>query len=263
MVLIPEGTYTMGSTDPDITETAPPHRVHVDAFYMDIYEVTNEQFARFLNALKEQGRLTEQKRKEWVVIRTDLFSQERKDWWPTEILYEDGLYRAFPNFERHPVNSVSWFAAQAYCQWAGKRLPTEAEWEWAARGGLEGKRYPWGNAIPTMGVIFGRVWTDNQAPVPTEPVGNYHPNGYGLYDMAGNVWEWCYDWYDPNYYKRSPEDNPRGPSEGTLKVLRGGSWFNGPIFLRVALRNFGDPYALQDAVGFRCVMDIPKEREGK
>jgi formylglycine-generating enzyme required for sulfatase activity len=256
MVLIPAGSFTMGAGG---SSGLRPHKVYTDAFYMDAYEVTTELFAKFLNANKEKG--NDGERLNWIVIRSDLLTEERKEGWPAEIIVEDGVYRAFPSFERNPVNSLSWFAAKAYCEWAGKRLPTEAEWEKAARGGLEGRIYPWGNEIPTGGVIFNLKWTDNRAMAPSEPVGNYHPNGYGLYDMAGNVWEWCYDWFDPDYYAKSPENNPRGPQNGTMKVLRGGSWFNSAYYLRLDLRNVADPNAMDAAVGFRCVMDADKAGE--
>ena len=259
MMLIPAGTFTMGS--PDYVEGKfgfKPHKVYTDAFYMDKYEVTNGQFARFLNHLAATGH----KKDIWdfVVTRSDLQTAGRKDWWPTEIILEGGNYKPFPSFERYPVISVSWFAAYDYCKWAGERLPTEAEWEKAARGGLEGKIYPWGNEIPTGGVIFSRSWTDNSVPAPVEQVGNYFPNGYGLYDMAGNVWEFCSDWYDENYYEHSPQNNPKGPEKGQLKVARGGSWYNSALFLRVDYRNTADPYATDDAVGFRCAKDAGENK---
>jgi formylglycine-generating enzyme required for sulfatase activity len=257
MVLINGGASTMGSEEDDLKKTAPPHTVSVRDFYLDIYEVTNEHFAEFLNdATPSEGE--EGVRYKWVVLRNDLTHPSRASWWPTEIMFEDGEYRALEGFEKHPVIVVSWYAANEYCKWAGKRLPTEAEWEYAARGGKKKKIYPWGNAVPTGGVIFGRRWTSNQGPPPTENVGSYYPNNYGVYDMAGNVWEWTNDWYDEAYYKDSPEDNPKGPETGEAKVLRGGSWFNSPVALRVALRNFATPDALIEDTGFRCAKDISK-----
>lgn len=263
MSYVPEGSFKMGSDEPDIVLSAGPvHRVTTDAFYMDRYEITNRQYADFLNAAKpSEG--PDGSRPKWVVLRSDLEETGKENWWPTEIIMVNGVYRAFEGYETLPAITVSWDGARVYCEWAAERLPTEAEWEKAARGGLEGKVYEWGNEIPTGGVIFDRSWKDNQRPAPTEPVGNYHPNGYGLYDMAGNVWEWCSDWYDQNYYKTSPSDNPKGPDSGNFKVLRGGSWYNNAYVLRVALRNSSTPTNQNDAVGFRCVKDAKQVIEEK
>lgn len=253
MALIPGGSFIMGSTENNSShhDERPAHKVYLDEFYIDIYEVTNEEFARFLNTIKPD----EKKAKGWIVLRNDLDTEETKDWWPAEIVYEDGVYRPVKGFERHPVNSVSWYAADAYCRWMGKRLPTEAEWEKAARGGLTGRLYPWGDEYPTMGIVYNRVWKDNSFPVPTEQVGNYHPNGYGIWDMAGNVAEWVSDWYDPEYYRRSSKKNPGGPDKGTEKVIRGGSWAGDANSLRVAARSHAAPDSLPSGVGFRCVRD--------
>ncbi|MDP2166786.1 MAG: formylglycine-generating enzyme family protein [Thermodesulfovibrionales bacterium] len=257
MVIIPGGEFLMGSEDEDLIANAMPHKVYVSSFYMDKYEATNRLFAEFLNSVQPPEGKNEL-RWNWVVLRSDLGNEERSMWWPTEILYdkEKQKYYAFAGYEDFPVLSVSWHAADEYCKWAAKRLPTEAEWERAARGGLQGKAYPWGNEIPTGGIIFEKRWLSNAIPPPTESVGNYHPNGYGLYDMAGNVWEWCADWYDTDYYKKSPKKNPRGPDTGQTKALRGGSWFNSAIVMRVAFRNNNPPTNLDDAVGFRCAMDL-------
>jgi sulfatase modifying factor 1 len=261
MVLVSAGTFLMGSpligNNPLAAypkEETPRHKVYLDSFYIDKYEVTNGQFASFLSsAMSEKG--FKDKRPKWVVIRNDLDTPEKKDWWPTEIVHENGSYRAMPGFEKYPVISVSWYAADAYCRWAGKRLPTEAEWEYAARGGLDEKKYTWGDELPTSGVIFKRRWTSNAYPAPTLEVGTYYPNGYGIFDMAGNVAEWCADWYAPDYYGRSPRDNPKGPDAGTAKVIRGGSWASDHVLLRVGFRSFGTPDKLKSGVGFRCAKD--------
>jgi formylglycine-generating enzyme required for sulfatase activity len=253
MVLIPAGDFLMGSPESRAypTEENPQHTVYVDAFYMDAYEVTNEEFAEFLSAVKS-GADFEKHRENWVVIRNDIEKEEKSDWWPTEIELDNGSYRAVPGFERYPVLSVSWYAADAYCRRAGKRLPTEAEWEKAARGGLEKMQYPWGNEVPTGGVVFKRSWQDNAYPAPAGEVGNYYANGYGIYDMSGNVSEWCSDWYAADYYRSSPLRNPRGPESGLLKVIRGGSWMNTAAFLRVACRSKGSPESMNSGLGFRC-----------
>jgi formylglycine-generating enzyme required for sulfatase activity len=286
MKQVPGGTFIMGSEEPDLAQIAPVHKVYLKTFFIDEHPVTNRHFAEFLNSMRpaekentggqeqvdaegvpdgdvapSDGKVPE--RFKWVALRSDLDIEGRKGWWPTEILYERGNYVALEGFEDYPVVSVSYEAAAKYCNWVGKRLPTEAEWEKAARGGLRQKKFSWGDALPTEGIVFNRQWTDNQSPVPLENVKIYLPNGYGLYNMSGMVWEWCSDWFDPFYYKNSPKKNPTGPESGNLKVLRGGSWFNAANALRVALRNFIVPQALDETTGFRCVTDFPGEHNVK
>ena len=228
MVLIPAGNFQMGSDDGEDDEK-PVHTVYADAFYMDKYEVTNAQYRRFVQATK--------------------YSE------PTGYGYVDGEWRGgfrpwsdnrFSGDDQ-PVVCVSWADAQAYAEWAGKRLPTEAEWEKAARGGLIGMEYPCGNEIAEENANYG----DNIGNA--TPVDSYPPNSYGLYDMAGNVWEWCADWYDENYYANSVSLNPIGPDSGTVRVLRGGSWYYNPFALRVAFRFNFNPSLTYSLVGFRCV----------
>jgi formylglycine-generating enzyme required for sulfatase activity len=257
MALIPGGTYDMGSTEEDLVETAPIHRVYISNFYMDIHPVTNWQFARFLNDTNPpEG---PDGARDWlVVLRSDLNDPERKNWWPTEISYEHGRYIAYKGYKDNPVLSVSWTAADEYCKWAGKRLPTEAEWEKAARGGLKGMKFVWGDEIPTSEIIHSKSWKSNKKAAPLGPAKSGKPNGYGLYNMAGGIWEWCFDWYEPNYYHNSMRKDPQGPESGRFKSLRGGSWFNNPPGLRVALRNFLDFMAMDETTGFRCASNVPQ-----
>jgi sulfatase modifying factor 1 len=187
MALIPAGEFQMGSNDGEDNEK-PIHTVYLDAFHIDIYEVTNAQYKKFMDATG----------------------------------YKAPYYWSYPDYNapNNPVVAVRWEDAKAYADWAEKRLPTEAEWEKAARGGLAGKMYPWGNTVThdnanDDGTGGKDVWEY------TSPVGSFAPNGYGLYDMAGNVFEWCADFSDNNYYANSPKSNPTGPASGEYRILRG------------------------------------------
>jgi len=233
MKLIPAGEFLMGD-DQGTDEERPAHPVWVDAFYMDVHEVTNAQYRRFVEAtgwrepvgfVKIDGRL-------------------RRDF----RLWADPRF----NQPQQPVVCVKWSDAVAYCEWVGARLPTEAEWERAARGGLVGKKYPWGDEEPT-----GRANVGGKGPV---AVGSYPANGFGLHDMAGNVWEWCADWLDSGYYTRSPRRNPTGPPDGRHRLVRGGGWLQGPFEVRCAARHHGcdtsnpEAYPMYGWWGFRCAL---------
>ncbi len=229
MALIPAGYFAMGSKDGGGAER-PRHWVWLDAFYIDRYEVTNRQYEEFVKATGHAG------------------PAFRKD--------------ARFNAPDQPVVGVSWDDAAAFCKWTGKRLPTEAEWEKAARGGNEGKRFPWGDEAPAGKATFGQN-PDTGRPT---PVGKYPPNGYGLYDMAGNVWEWCADGYDRDYYRVSPVRNPGGPDRAEDRVVRGGSWIGSGLVefyddvLRCAFRRPHPPDDKPDDFGFRCAMSPPTGR---
>jgi formylglycine-generating enzyme required for sulfatase activity len=219
MALVPAGEFTMGSNLAD--DEKPVHRVYLNAFYMDKYEVTVGQYAKYLEA-------------------TDM--EEPPDW---HIMNQ-------PQHQKRPVVNMDWEDAVMFCKWAGKRLPTEAEWEKAARG-TDGRIYPWGNEAPTrLHANYGRKeWNNHLALI---PVGSFEEgrSPYGIYDMAGNAWEWVSDWYDYDYYKNSPRRNPIGPATGDAKVVRGGSWLYVPEFLRSAHRFAAQPTNRHFGYGFRC-----------
>ena len=247
MVPIHGGKFQMGSNDGANNER-PVHPVSVYSFCMDKYEVTNLEYQKFV--LANPG---------WQKDKIDgRFHDGRylKHWTGNE----------YPNGKAdHPVVYVSWYAAMAYAQWTGKRLPTEAEWEYAARGGLSGKKYPWGDGIDSSKANYDRNVKDTTA------VGKYPPNKYGLYDMAGNVWEWCLDEYDENFYSVFPHGNPLSGTNiiagdytidwvinnfteiKTNRVFRGGSWPDNPKFVRVANRGRNTPTYANYFFGFRCV----------
>lgn len=229
MVLVPAGSFEMGDHfDDGEADELPVHQVELDAFYMDRYEVTIGQYKRFLRETT-CGTLPDQT-PDWIVEKAIAAAQKGVQ----------QLVGFTTPTDNHPVVGISFSDAQAYTQWAGKRLPTEAEWEYAARGGLVGKRYVGGNQPPEgahcnfVGFFGGEPADDGY--LYTAPVGNYDANGYGLSDMAGNVWEWCADWYSENYYANSVPKNPKGPETGTERVLRGSGWSSYLQHLRLSRR---------------------------
>ena len=243
MVRIPAGEFQMGSNE--TVETSPRHTVYLDEFYIDTYEVTNAQFKAFIDANPE-----------W---RKNNISSEYHNGNYLRLWDRDDYPRGKAN---HPVVYVSWYAAMAYAKWKGKRLPTEAEWEKAARGGMTGRRYVWGNARHPGKANYGYYGKH------TRPVGSYLPNGYGLHDMGGNVWELCLDQYDRNFYRNSPKENPvAGVSDikalmadftnvQTIRVSRGGSW-NTPGPAQAATRGNDKPTNTNSWLGFRCAKSTP------
>jgi formylglycine-generating enzyme required for sulfatase activity len=202
MALIPAGPFEMGAAGTQALEDERPlHRVALDAFMMDVHEVTTAQYGAFLSATGHPA--------PWL--------------WETVNLAQHA---------DRPVIGVDWHDADAYCRWRGKRLPTEAEWEKAARG-VDGRLYPWGNQVPTKDVAnfaLGARFSYSQVLMPVQSYES-GKSPFGLYQMAGNVGEWVSDWYGANYYERSPESNPPGPENGQFKVLRGGSWSDLPKYL--------------------------------
>ena len=226
MVLIPGGEFAMGD-DRGQDDEQPVHRVTLNTFYLDAYEVTVSRYTEFLHAQNPDPPF------KWH--EADLGAHAHK-----------------------PVIGVNWYDARDYCRWVGKRLPTEAEWEFAARGS-EGRIYPWGNAHPTKGhTNAGQTkWRgyDTLSTVGQLALGKT-PDG--IYDLAGNLWEWVADWYDASYYRFTPRDNPSGPSAGPLRSLRGGAWNNDSTAIRSANRAGYAPDARRNDVGFRCARDAQR-----
>ena len=259
MALIPAGTFLMGSRD-KAPDEAPVHEVALAAFWMDRHEVTVAEFAAFVAAT---GYRTEAERFGW----SGVFDAARGEWTRADGAdwrRPEGPGTSAPPDE--PVTQVSWNDATAFARWAGKRLPTEAEWEYAARGGLAGRTYAWGDELRPGGKVMANWWqgvfpfhdTGEDGYRGRAPVGRFPPNGYGLYDVIGNVWEWCADWYEAAYYRRSPGRAPRGPEAGRERVMRGGSWMCSENFCsnyRVASRSHATPDSGLDNVGFRCARD--------
>ncbi len=228
MQLIPSGTFLMGNPDEHLgdADELPVHEVYIDAFYIDIFEVTNAKYQQF-------------------VVATN---------YPPPPLWHDEKF----NQPDNPVVNIKWVDAMAYAKWANKRLPTEAEWEYAARGNLIGKKFPSGDTITQNDANYGGeegvdIWRW------TSPVGSFSPNGFGLYDMAGNVWEWCFDEYSAEFYSVSSKNNPKygresAPENENFRILRGGGWGGSSNDLRVADRWYH--LTSGSTIGFRCVMDV-------
>jgi formylglycine-generating enzyme len=221
MVPIPAGEFLMGREGEG--DASPPHTVRLHAFLIDRYEVTNAEYAAFCRAT----------------------GHDLPRFWG------NAAFRSGPKYPDHPVVFVSSGDARAYATWRGKRLPTEAEWEYAARGGLAGRKYVDGDELDSTRVNFTKTHADGPL-----AVGSYAANGYGLYDMAGNVQEWVADRFAPGYFASSPADDPQGPEKGGQRVIRGGGWATGPGCMQVSQR-YGLPGNWVDFnVGFRCARDV-------
>ena len=295
MVWVPGGKFWMGSNDGQPDEI-PAHEVTVHGFWMDQTEVTNEEFERFVKAT---GYITMAERKpdpkdfpnvppENLVAGSVVFAPPPGDvpldnhmlWWEyrpgANWRYPEGPNSNLQGREKHPVVHVCWDDAVAYAKWAGKRLPTEAEWEFAARGGLDRQPFAWGSEKVPGNKWMANIW---QGRFPNEnklsdgfrgtsPVATFPPNAYGLYDLSGNVWEWCADWYRMDYYARGESDNPKGPADsfdprepGTAKrVMRGGSYLCSELYCegyKPGARMKSSPDTGLSHTGFRCVKEAP------
>ena len=282
MRLLPGGAFLMG-TNGDYGFPAdgegPAHAVTLAPFYLDATCVTNEQFNAFVNAT---GHKTDSERFGWSFVffghltaaqiaRSVRSTVLASEWWyrvdGASWRHPEGPGSSIKQRWRHPVVHVSWHDAQAYAAWAGKRLPTEAEWEHAARGGLEQKRFPGGDDLEPDGKHLMNVWQGTFPSCNTEADGFYGPapakcykaNGYGLYQMTGNVWEWCWDWFDAGYYTHRSAENPTGPAAGDRRVMRGGSYLCHASYCnryRTDARSSNTPDSATTNLGFRCARDV-------
>ena len=268
-----------GEGYPDDGES-PVHEVTLPPFRIDATTVTNEAFARFVNAT---GYVTTAEREGFSAVFHLAFTGDPRDvlgrspqtpWWlgvrGATWRTPEGPGSGIGRRSHHPVVHVSYDDALAYCAWARTRLPTEAEWEYAARGGLAGARFPWGEELVPDGSHRCNVWqgdfpttnTLDDGFATTAPAKHYEPNGFGLYQSVGNVWEWCADWFSPTYYADSPAADPRGPEEGSTRVMRGGSYLCHDSYChryRVSARSSSPPDSTAGNLGFRCVADVPAD----
>ncbi len=240
LIFVQGGTFQMGSNEYD--DEKPVHSVTVNDFYIGKYEVTVAEFNAFINAT---GHKTDAEKNGYSWIWTGKWEKQNGVTWKCDV---KGKTRPSSEYS-HPVIHVSWNDANAYCKWKGGRLPTEAEWEYAARGGNKSNNYTYSGSN-NIGTV---AWYNNNSGSKTHKVGTKQPNELGIYDMSGNVWEWCLDWYDSDYYSISPRNNPTGASSGTRRVLRGGGWGYSDYGCRVAIRTDNDPGRSGNPCGFRFV----------
>jgi formylglycine-generating enzyme required for sulfatase activity len=282
MTKLDGGQFLMGSEDADSIAAdgeGPIRPVRVDPFYLDTFPVTNRQFAEFVQAT---GYVTEAERFHWSfvfeghlrhrpAVAESAIHPPKLHWWlkidGADWRHPEGPESNLDARPNHPVVQVSWNDAEAYAKWANKRLPTEAEWEFAARGALEQKRFPWGDDLTPEGRHLCNIW---QGDFPTldlaedgydapAPVDAFPPNGYGLYSITGNTWEWCSDWFSPDFHLMATRENPVGPNAGAGKSMRGGSYLCHASYCnryRVAARTQNTPDSATTNIGFRCAMDL-------
>jgi sulfatase modifying factor 1 len=281
MVKLDGGPFLMGTESAEAFVAdgeGPVRRVLLDPFYIDACAVTNVQFAEFVAAT---GYSTESERLGWsFVFQGHIPDEEREliagrvagaEWWckvnGSNWRHPEGPHSSISDRLDYPVTHVSWNDANAYCEWAGKRLPTEAEWEFAARGGLEQKIFPWGDELTPDGWHVCNVWQGSFPDIDlaedgyagAAPVHAFPRNGFGLHNITGNTWEWCSDWFDPVYHMTATRTNPVGPPDGVRKVMKGGSYLCHASYCnryRVAARTSNTPDSATTNIGFRCVRDM-------
>jgi formylglycine-generating enzyme len=279
LVTIPAGSFTMGTDDPRgyaADGEGPPHEVELAAYRIGVHAVTNSDFAAFVD---DTGHRTTAEELGSSFVFAGLLPEDfpptravaAAPWW-REVpgatwRHPEGAPSTVDGRDDHPVVHVSWYDAVAYCRWAGVRLPTEAEWERAARGGRAGQHFPWGDEREPGGEHRMNVFqgsfpghdTGADGWVGTCPVGSFPANGFGLQEVTGNVWEWCGDWFDPQYYRSSPTVSPAGPPTGTSRVVRGGSYLCHDSYCwryRVDSRSANTPDSSAGNVGFRVAADV-------
>ncbi|MBY4208115.1 formylglycine-generating enzyme family protein [Rhodococcus fascians] len=283
-VLVQGGTFFMGDAFDEGYPSdgeGPVHEVSLPSFYIDATTVTNSQFSTFVKAT---GYVTDAEQLGVAPVFHLAFRGRRADilhevaetpWWlavrGASWRFPEGPGSEVGSRANHPVVQVSWGDALSYCSWAGKRLPTEAEWEYAARGGLTQARYVWGDELTPRSRRQCNIWngtfpshnTLEDGHLTTAPVKSYTPNGFGLWQMAGNVWEWCQDWFDADYYTTAPSHAPKGPIQGTHKTIRGGSYLCHASYChryRVSARSSNTPDSATANMGFRCANDYVPDR---
>ena len=257
MVFVAGGTFRMGNDLARDSDEHPAHEVSVGPFTMDEHEVTNRQFAQFV---AQTGYVTTAQQRGWSYV----FNHRRKEWVRCEGAdwrRPGGPDTSLDARDDYPVVHVSWHDATAYARWSGKQLPTEAQWEYAARAGLRDADYPWGREELIDGRYQANYRQHGKDPAADgfgrlAPVKSYPPSRFGLYDVSGNVWEWCRDCYGGDYYRWSPREDPSGPSEGPRRVIRGGSWLSPENYRfghHVSTRDKRPPDETSQHIGFRCI----------
>ena len=280
MIALPGGIFLMGTDNPEgfpQDGEGPVRAVSVDPFSLDRFPVTNKLFGQFIAAT---GYKTDAERFDWSFVFWSHIPEARFEklvedtaaaapWWckvrGARWDAPEGPGSDLSNRDSHPVVHVSWNDAMAFCRWSGQRLPTEAEWEYAARGGLEQKLYPWGDKLRPGGEHRCNIWqgefpkhdTADDGFAGTSPVDAFPPNGFKLYSITGNAWEWCADWFDPEFHRTAERNNPQGPPEGTARVMKGGSFLCHKSYCnryRVAARTSNTPDSSTSNIGFRCAL---------